>query len=83
MLAESPDMVVLVPEPFVVVPPGDLVRVHDPDEGNPFNTTLPVARVQVDWVMVPTEGAAGVEGGVLITTFPVAEEVQPEAFVTV
>ena len=43
----SPDIVVLVPEPVVVVPPGDLVRVHVPEAGNPFNTTLPLARAQV------------------------------------
>ena len=42
----SPDIVVLVPEPVVVVPPGDLVRVHVPEAGKPFNTTLPEARAQ-------------------------------------
>jgi len=54
-------MVELVPEPVVVVPPGDLVRVHVPVAGNPDKTTLPVATLQVGWVMVPIVGAVGVE----------------------
>ena len=37
----SPEIVVLVPVPVVVAPPGDLVRVQDPEEGKPLNTTLP------------------------------------------
>ena len=40
-------MVVLVPGPVVVVPPGVLVNVHVPDEGKPLKTTLPVATAQV------------------------------------
>jgi len=44
----------------VVVPPGDLVNVHVPVAGSPDNTTLPVARAQVGWVLVPTIGAVGV-----------------------
>ena len=43
--ATSPVTVVLVPEPVEVVPPGDLVKVHG--SGNPVNSTLPVATVQV------------------------------------
>ena len=42
-----PDMVVLVPVPLVVVPPGFLVKVQVPEAGKPLNTTLPVATVQV------------------------------------
>ena len=45
--------------PVVVVPPGDLVRVQVPVTGNPFRTILPVAKVQVGCVMVPTVGAVG------------------------
>ena len=45
--AASPDIVVVVPVPAVVVPPGDLVKVQEPVAGNPFKTTLPVATVQV------------------------------------
>jgi hypothetical protein len=52
-------MVLLVPVPVVVVPPGVLVNVHVPVAGKPFNTTLPVDRAQVGCVIVPTLGAAG------------------------
>jgi len=45
----------------VVVPPGVLVSVHVPVAGNPDKTTLPVATLQVGWVMVPIVGAVGVE----------------------
>jgi hypothetical protein len=54
-----PDTVVLVPVPVVVSPPGVWVRVHVPAEGSPLSTTLPVATVHVGWVIVPTEGVAG------------------------
>jgi hypothetical protein len=43
----SPDIVVLVPVPVVVDPPGDLVNVHEPEAGKPLNTTLPFATAQV------------------------------------
>jgi hypothetical protein len=76
-------MVELVPVPEVVVPPGDRVRVHVPVAGNPPKTTLPVAKAQVGWVIVPTVGAVGVDGGAMITTLAEAEEIHPEAFVTV
>ena len=45
--AASPDIVVLVPVPVVVVPPGVLVNVHVPVTGKLLNITLPVARAQV------------------------------------
>jgi len=67
----------------VVVPPGDLVSVHVPVAGNPDKTTLPVATLQVGWVMVPRIGADGVEAWVLMTTSADAGEIQPEALVTV
>ena len=35
-------MVLLVPVPVVVVPPGVLVNVQVPVAGKPFKTTLPV-----------------------------------------
>ena len=60
--AASDEMVELVPEPVEVVPPGDLVNVHVPVAGNPFSTTLPVARAQVGCVIVPTVGAVGADG---------------------
>jgi hypothetical protein len=66
-----------VPERF----PG--LIVHVPVAGNPLNATLPVPTLQVGWVIVPTVGAVGVAGWVLITTLAEAGEIQPEALVTV
>jgi hypothetical protein len=39
--------------------------------------------VQVGWVIVPTTGGVGVNGCVLMTTLPDAEEVHPDSKVTV
>jgi len=78
-----PVTVVEVPDPLVAVPPGDLVTVHDPEEGSPFRTTLPVGTVQVGCVIVPKVGAVGVDGCAFITIFPVAGETHPAAFETV
>ena len=75
--------VVDVPVPVVVVPPGFRVSVQVPVEGRPLSTTLPVATVQVGWVMVPTTGAVGLAGGVLMTTFPDVTETQLKELVTV
>ena len=76
-------MVVLLPVPLVVAPPGLAVKVQLPVEGNPLNTTLPVVRAQVGCVMVPTVGAAGITRAGFITTFPEAGETQPSLLVTV
>ena len=76
-------MVVLVPVPLVMAPPGLWVRVQVPDAGSPFRVTLPVARLQVGWTMVPRVGAVGVIGAVLMTTGPDAVDIQPSALVTV
>jgi hypothetical protein len=54
-----------------------------PDEGNPLRATLPVATEQVGWVIVPTEGAEGVAGCVLMPTLPDVGEMHPSSFVTV
>jgi hypothetical protein len=81
--AARPDIVVLVPVPVAVIPPGLLVNVHVPVGGKSFKTTLPVATVQVGWVIAPTAGAVGVNGCALITTLPDVGEVHPEALVTV
>lgn len=51
--------VVLVPVPVLVTLSGLRVRVHVPEDGKPFNTTLPVATSHVGWVIVPTTGAPG------------------------
>lgn len=52
----------LIPEPVVVIRPGDRVSVQLPVAGRPFNMTLPVAVAQVGWVIVPTTGAVGISG---------------------
>jgi hypothetical protein len=53
----------LVPEPVVVTPSGDLASVHVPFLGKSLNTTLPVARAQPGCVMLFTFGALGGAGG--------------------
>ena len=68
---------------MMVVPPGDLVRVHVPEAGNPDKTTLPVATAQVGWVIAPRVGADGVAAWVLITRLADVGEIHPEALVTV
>ena len=75
---DKPDIVLPVPEPAIA--PGFIV--HDP-VGKPANTTLPVACVQVGCVIVPTVGAAGVDGWMSIITSADTADVQPEALVTV
>jgi hypothetical protein len=54
-----PEIDMLVPVPVVVLPPGERVIVHVPDDGNPLNTTLPVATVHVGGEIVPFTGAEG------------------------
>ena len=56
----SPEMVVLVPVPVVVDPPGDRVNVQVPAEGRSLSTTLPVPTAQVGCVIDPTIGAEGI-----------------------
>jgi hypothetical protein len=55
----SPVIVVLVPEPVLVVPPGVRVTVHSPAEGRLLSITLPVGKAQVGCVTVPGTGAVG------------------------
>ena len=78
VLVESPDIVVLLPLPFIV--PGFIVQLPT---GKPFKTTEPDESTQVGCVMVPTVGDEGVAGWALITTSPDAEETHPSEFVTV
>lgn len=54
-------MVTVVVLPDVVNVLGVLVIVHAP-AGKLLRTTLPVATVQVGWVIVPTTGFNGVTG---------------------
>jgi hypothetical protein len=60
-------MVVLVPVPEVVVPPGFLVKVQVPVAGNPLKTTLPVGTEHVGCVILPAIGAEIIEFTVAIT----------------
>ena len=76
-------MLVLVPVPVVIVPPGVLVKVQFPVAGKPFNTTLPVATKQLGWVIAATVGAVGEEGGPVIITSADPDEIQPVELVTV
>ena len=76
-------IVLLVPVPAVVTPPGKRVITHEPVEGNPFNTTLPVGIANVGWVIVPTVGAAGVGGCAGMITFAEGTDKHPSAVVTV
>lgn len=65
--ADRSDIVVPVPDPLVVTPPGLRVSVHEPLEGNPLSATLPVETMHEGWVIVPNTGAEGVTGWALIT----------------
>jgi len=76
-------MVVLVPVPVLVIPPGVLVKVQVPVPGKLFNTTLPVGTAHVGCVLVPTVGADGEAGTALITIFDDEDEVHPDTLVTV
>ena len=73
----------MAPVPVMVEPPGVAVTVQVPDDGSPLKATLPVAVVQVGWVMAPTTGADGVAGCALMVALSDEAEVQPAALVTV
>ena len=83
MPSARPEIVELVPVPVVVAPPGVRVNVHVPVAGKLFNATLPVDTEHVGCVIVPTTGAAGVVGCVLITILGDEIEVQPTELLTV
>ena len=72
----------LIPVPKVVTAPGVLVTVQFPAEGKSSSTTRPVDNIQVGCVMLPTVGAVGTRGAVLITTFADAAELHPAVFAT-
>jgi hypothetical protein len=54
--------------------------VHVPDDGNPFNSTVPVAMAQEGWTVTEAIGAEGAPGATSIVT--IIEEAQPLAFLT-
>ena len=83
MFAAKPLKVPVVPVPVMVEPPGDAVTVQVPDAGSPLKAILPVAVVQVGWVMAPTTGADGVAGCALMVALSDEAEVHPAALVTV
>jgi hypothetical protein len=68
-------MVLLVPVPEVKIFPGVLVNIQVPGVGNPFNTTPPVGTEHVGCVIVPSVGAAGIEGCAFTVT-DVGDEMQ-------
>ena len=78
-----PEMVFVVPFPVVVTLPGIRVSVQEPVAGNPLRATLPVDSAHVGCVIVPTKGAVGVTGCVLITIFEDDGDIQPNELVIV
>ena len=83
MLADSPLKMSVVPVPLIVVEPTDSFTVQVPVTGNPLKATLPVAVEHVGWVIAPTVGAVGEEGGPVIITSADPDEIQPVELVTV
>jgi hypothetical protein len=78
-----PEIIVLVPVPEFVNPPGVRVIVQVPVAGKPLKVTLPVATEQVGWVGTPTIGAERVEGcGGIITSSDHDKATHPAPLVT-
>lgn len=75
-------MTILAPFPTVTTGPGYLVRVQSP-AGRPVSSTLPVARMHVGEVIVPTVGAEGIDGWVFTTALTDEGEAHPAELVTV
>ena len=79
-----PVIVLLVPVPEVLTPPGVLVITQLPVGGKLFNTILPVAEVHVGCVIVPIVGGVGVTGCGLIRTSAEGNDVHSrEPYVTI
>ena len=57
--ASRPDIVVVVPFPVVVAPPGEMVIVQSFTAGSPLNWTEAVDVVQEGCRIVPIIGAVG------------------------
>jgi hypothetical protein len=83
MTDDSPLMVVLVLDTELVLPHVFLVSVQVPEVGRLLNTTVPVDTPQVGCVLVPTTGAPGVTGCVLMTAEAELFDVQPSGLSTV
>ena len=75
-------MVSLIPVPGVVTAPGVLVKIQVPVVGKLLRITLPVAKLQLGWEIVPTDGGVGVAGCALISSLTDAPELHPAAFLT-
>lgn len=78
MPGDKSDIVTLLV--FPNMPPGLIIQFLG---GKPLKTTLPVAFVQVDCVIVPIIGVEGTDGCVFITIFADNSEIHPASFVTV
>ena len=76
-------MVVPVPVPVEVDPPGVLVKVQVPVAGKLLKTTLPVGTAHVGCVIAPIVGGVGEAGTVLITILEDDDEIHPDPSVTV
>jgi len=75
-------MTMVEPLPGETAPPGYRVSVQVP-VGRSVSSTLPVARMQLGGVIVPTTGAVGVAGCTFITAFTDDGDTHPVEFVTV
>ena len=75
-------MALLAPDPIVETVPGYCMRVQVPDTGKPLNITVPVGNPQVGGVIVPTEGALGIGGWVIIVRFADWADIHPIELVT-
>ena len=73
------EIVVLVPVPLIE--PG--LMVHVPVAGSPVRRTLPSGEEQEEgWVVVPTIGAVGAVGALLMVTLADSADIHPASLVT-
>ncbi len=76
-------MVVLVPEPVVVMPPGVRVMVQSPVAGRLLSITLPPGLAQDGCVTVPGTGAAGLAFTVSVYVADAAAQGEPSGLFVV
>jgi hypothetical protein len=74
---------VLVPVPVDIIAPGRRVNVQVPVAGKPLSSTLPVDKIHVGGVIIPTSGGVGFIGCAGIITLPDDGDVHPNELVTV